>query len=204
MDQYWTGVPSQAAPVKKRPFPRLLLVLGIVATVAAIAGLALAQTSTTEPGESATDTVPAPVPGGPKILHGGPGFEGPHGFGLGGIHGEFVTRAPGGGYQTIASQVGEVTAVDQSSITLRSEDGYSRTYAVEEDTLVNAGRDGIGSVETGDTAHVTAIVNGETATAMHIVNMSDVQRAHERWMPAPPGVQHNSTRSSVSSQSVDA
>ena len=74
-------------------------------------------------------------------------------FGLGGaLHGEFVVKKEGGAYQTVATQRGEVTAVSKDSITVKSEDGYSRTYAITEDTLVNAARDGIDDVKTGNTS----------------------------------------------------
>src|SRR5215813_5500954 len=65
-------------------------------------------------------------------------------------HGAAVLPKPGGGYQTVAFQNGKVTAVSSTSITLRSADGYSRTYRVTSSTLVNAQRDGIGSVKAGN------------------------------------------------------
>jgi hypothetical protein len=120
----------------------------------------------------------------------GPGLRGPfghdpfgHKFGRGAIHGEFTTKAPDGGFRTQATQLGEVTAVSQSSITVKSEDGFSRTYAVNEDTLVNAGRDGIGSVKTGDQVQVSALVEGDTARAVHVFDTTNVQRLRERWWP---------------------
>ena len=68
-----------------------------------------------------------------------PGHHGQ--FGLGGaLHGEFVIKKDDGPYQTVAAQRGEVTAVSKDSITVKSEDGYSRTYTITEDTLVNAAR----------------------------------------------------------------
>ena len=48
------------------------------------------------------------------------------------IHGEQTVRKPGGGYQTLANQVGEVTSVSKSSIAVKSEDGYARTYTVDD------------------------------------------------------------------------
>lgn len=112
--------------------------------------------------------------------------HGPKGFGMGGIHGEFTTRAPGGGYQTIATQNGEVTAVSASSITVKSEDGYTRTYGVDDNTLVNAGNNGIADVKTGDTVRVTAIVSGNTRRAVDIVDGTNVQASRGRWMPPRP------------------
>ncbi len=91
------------------------------------------------------------------------------GFGIGGaLHGEFVVEKDGGGYQTVATQRGEVTAVSKDSLTVKSEDGYSRTYTLTEDTLVNAARDGIDDVKTGNTVTVFATVADGKATAVSV------------------------------------
>jgi len=113
--------------------------------------------------------------------HFGKGFG--FGFGKGAIHGEFTTPAPGGGYQTVATQIGTVTAVSQSSITVKSDDGFSRTYKVDENTLVNAGRDGIGSVKSGDTVRLTAIGAGSDAKAANITDSTNVQKSFDKWWP---------------------
>jgi len=89
------------------------------------------------------------------------GFKGMFG---GGIHGEFVTPKQDGGFQTIATQSGEVTAVSSDSLTVKSEDGFSRTYTLGSDTRVNAGREGVTAVKTGDQVSVFATVEGSTAT----------------------------------------
>src|SRR5204863_2656109 len=101
----------------------------------------------------------------------GGGFGG-HGFGrFGGLHGEFTIKKPdGSGYQTVATQTGEVTAVSPTSITVKSEDGFSRTYSVDENTVVGSGRDGIGSVKTGDTVHIAGIVDGGKASAAAVMD----------------------------------
>jgi hypothetical protein len=83
------------------------------------------------------------------------------------LHGEFVTAKDGGGYETIATQKGEVTAVSATSITVKSADGYSRTYTVNADTKVNnSGK--IADITTGETVRIRAVVSGETATATMI------------------------------------
>lgn len=101
-------------------------------------------------------------------------------YGLhGAIHGEYVVPDGNGGYRTIATQRGEVTAVDQDSITVKSEDGFSREYAVTGETRVGGvNRDGISAVKTGAQVHVTAQVDGQTATALTVVDLSGVR---ERW-----------------------
>jgi hypothetical protein len=99
-----------------------------------------------------------------------------HGKGMG-IHGEFVTRAPEGGFQTVATQVGVVTASSPTSLTVRSEDNFTRTYVINDETRVSSQNNGIADVANGDTVHVRALVDGDTATA------TDVREARPK--PAP-------------------
>src|SRR6266498_2326 len=155
----------------KRVGVALVIALGIAVGVG---GVALASGSSPSPspsqGSQGNESAPAmPFPEGK--LRGFGGF-GHHGFGLGGpgfaLHGEFVVPKSGGGYQAIATQQGSVTSVSSSSITVKSDDGYTKTYKVTADTLVNAARDGIGSVKTGDTVALTATISGGTATAVEL------------------------------------
>jgi len=115
----------------------------------------------------------------------GHGGRGRHGFGLmdggGALHGEFVVEKDGGGYQTVATQRGEVTAVSKESLTLKSVDGYSRTYTLTEDTLVNAARDGIDDVKTGNTVSVLAVVTDGKATASSVNDGTVRQAARDKW-----------------------
>ena len=91
---------------------------------------------------------------------------------LGAVHGTVVVPKSGGGYQTVAFQNGKVTALSSTSITLHSADGYSHTYQVTSSTLVNAQRDGIGSIKAGQQVIATATVSGSTATATRIIDVS--------------------------------
>jgi hypothetical protein len=82
------------------------------------------------------------------------------------LHGEFVVRDARdtrAGYTTVLSQTGTVTASSPTSITVRSDDGYSQTYviaqpagpppAINEPVTVRGTRD-------GQTSTVTAISSG--------------------------------------------
>jgi hypothetical protein len=112
----------------------------------------------------------------------GPGKHEMFGFGIGGaLHGEFTVEKEGGGYQTVATQRGEVTAVSKESLTVKSEDGYSRTYTLTEDTLVNAARDGIDDVKTGNTVSVFATVADDKATAVSVNDGTVRDAARDRW-----------------------
>ena len=133
-----------------------------------------------------------PVPGGKPGWRGRRGHDGgPFGkfFGLGGfggfgrgLHGEVTIRKPdGNGFQTVAFQSGEVSAVSPSSITVKSEDGFSRTYSVDENTVVGSGRDGIGSVKTGDTVRLAGVVDGGQARAAAILDSTSLGKIGEHW-----------------------
>jgi hypothetical protein len=126
------------------------------------------------------------------------GFRmGPLGFGgfgggrFGGIvHGQVVVPKSGGGYQTLDVQQGTVTAVSSTSITVKSSDGYTATYAVTSNTTVDAKSAGIGSVKTGDTVDITATVSGSTATAASIMDSTALRagRASFGFPSGPPSV----------------
>jgi hypothetical protein len=129
-----------------------------------------------------------------------PGFKGFGGLGALGplgsvVHGQFTIHAPGGGYQTIDVQVGAVTAVSSTSITVASTNGFKQKYVVTASTLVDSQRDGIGSVSTKDQVEVVAKQSGATATAISIVDRTKVQSSRAgfgfpfggpRGAPHPP------------------
>jgi hypothetical protein len=156
--------------------------LAAVAVTTAAGGVAWATTNAdTTPSPSASPSAPA-SPGAPDPGK-GPGGAGRHGeLGMmGALHGEYVVEKNGGGYQTVASQRGEVTAVSKDSITLKSADGYSKTYALTTDTLVNATRDGIASVKTGNQVNVSALVAAGTYTATSVDDGTVRDAAGQKW-----------------------
>ena len=182
------------------------MIAGAVVVSFFLVGLGVAYAQTDPSGTTST-TLPAlvPPPSGqiapapaqpvPNSKGGrqGRGHHRPFGkfFGLGGfghfgrggpLHGEFTVRRPDGtGFQTVAVQTGEVTAVSSSSITVKSEDGFSRTFSVDENTVVGAGRDGIGAVKTGDTVRVAGVVEGGQAKAAAILDKTSLGKIGEHW-----------------------
>jgi hypothetical protein len=167
---------------------KLWLIGASAAAVAALGiGVAAAQT-----GDSSTTTSTTVAPGaGPNRHEFKGGRPGMKGFGFGGmggpgIHGEFTVPDGNGGYRTMDSQVGTVTSVSSSAIEVKSEDGFTKKYTVDTDTLVNAGRDGIGSVKSGDKVAVEALASGSTAKAIRINDVTNLDTWHQRW--APKGV----------------
>ena len=105
------------------------------------------------------------MPGGPGGQHGGMGGPGPAAVGATSLHGEFVVPDGAGGYTTVLTQTGTVTAISPTSITVRSEDGYSQTYVIP-NTAGNAGA----PFAVDDQVVVRATRNGQTATVTNIGN----------------------------------
>jgi hypothetical protein len=174
-------------PVSLRSFSRRPYVLAGVAVVALLGGAGAAVAATNSPSSTPSPTAavatpaPSPQPSGPP----GPGFRhygarfGGLGFGLfGALHGQLVVAKPGGGYQTVDVQSGQVTAVSSTSITLKSADGFTKSYTVASSTLVDAQRDGIGSVKVGNQAAVVATISGSTVTAASINDLTLMQQGH--------------------------
>ena len=118
----------------------------------------------------------------------GGGFGGGIGMGLGGaIHGSIVTPKQGGGYQTIDGQRGAVLEVSATSIKVRSDDGFTATYIVTADTVVNATRDGIGSVKVGDKVGVMGVEAAGSTTAVRIIDETALKASGQKWMPQGSG-----------------
>jgi hypothetical protein len=170
-------------PMSLRNPSRRPYVLAGVAVAALLAGggaaLATGGSGTPASAQSAVTDNPVPVAsaGGSGSSHHhfhlkfGPGM-----FGM--VHGQFVVAKSGGGYQTVDVQDGRVTAVSTTSITLKSSDGFTKTYAVTSSTTVDAQRDGIGSVKVGNQASVEATVSGSAVTATNIADLTLLQSSH--------------------------
>jgi hypothetical protein len=165
-DQEW------AAP---RPSPRrwgLRETAAAVVVAAVIAGLGGAAIFAATQGSSHSFGAPhqafgpgGGMPGSPGGQQGAVGGTGPTAMGTTTLHGEFVVPNGAGGYTTELTQVGTVTATSATSITVRSEDGYSQTYVIPNTA---------GSAETpfaaDDQVVVRATRNGQTATVTNIGN----------------------------------
>ncbi|RZU10349.1 hypothetical protein EV645_6811 [Kribbella rubisoli] len=165
---------------------RLIGTVAAVAVTTTAGGVAWAATNadpTPSPSVSPSGSPSTPGQQQQKPDRPGKGGFGPRGeFGIGGaLHGEFVVPKEGGGYQTVATQRGSVTAVSKDSITVKSDDGYSRTYKVDAATLVNSARDGIASIKTGSTVNVSAVVADNAATATMINDGSARDAAGQKW-----------------------
>jgi hypothetical protein len=160
----------------RRPY---ILVAVAVAALLGGAGAALVVTDSGTPLPAHNASAAGPAPSSSPVLPGtvGPGSRSSapgHAVAPGVLHGQYVVRRPGGGYQTVDVQNGQVTAVSSTSITLRSADGFTYGYVISRSTAVAAGHGGIASVRVGDQASVQATVTGSSAVATSITDLTVV------------------------------
>jgi hypothetical protein len=175
----------------------LAVILGAGAGGAAVASATSAGPASNTPAASAPapGTNSARGPGGPRRGFFPPGQGGPMaagplgglGMGLGGaIHGSFTVKGPSGNYETIDTQYGTAEAVSSGSITVKSADGFSQSYAVDSSTIVDAEPSGILSVKVGDTVSIRGLVSGSTVKAERVLDVTQVKAHHPSWGPGPP------------------
>lgn len=163
----------------------LLAVAAALALVVAVAtGVALAGdgADTTEPlalAAAGSASPSADDDGGDGRADGfrGRGHAFGHGFGRRpmvsalALHGTFVVPDGDGGYRTVVTQRGEVTAVSDTSLTVRSKDGFDATYRLTNDTDVLGGSRGVGDIAKGDKVGIAADRTGAVNTATHVVDL---------------------------------
>ncbi|GIJ10620.1 hypothetical protein ACFFMR_15395 [Micromonospora andamanensis] len=87
------------------------------------------------------------------------------------LHGEVVVKTRDGGTKTVAVQRGKVTALADDKITVRSTDGFTRTWTFADDLRVVERRKSIEStdIKVGTKLGVAGALNGEQAQARLIV-----------------------------------
>jgi len=96
------------------------------------------------------------------------------------LHGDFVVSS-GSGTRTMRLQTGEITALSSDSVTVKSTDGYTSTYAV------GSGLD-LSSVAVGNTVRVIGTVNGDAATATSVQSGSTAGGGFgQGWLPPGQG-----------------
>ena len=138
------------------------------------AGVAAAQTTST-PSAPTTAANPAPTSPAPGAKH--PGTHtgtgthtGKHRGGLRRVeHGEFTVHTKTGD-KVVDVQRGVVTAVNASSVTVKSTDGFSTTYPIDPTTKVHKDKKtaAVSQIATNDRVRVHAIKAGSTLTAQRI------------------------------------
>lgn len=141
------GAPPPTPPRSTWTTRKIVVAVAIAVGIAAAGGVAIYAAS----GSVTADQGPGGNRQGGPILMGGPMG------GMSGVdHGEF--------------QTGEVTELTDDSITAKSDDGYTRTYVIDDETQLSDG------VEKGDEVMVVASVDGTTATAKSVMEPENVQR----------------------------
>lgn len=139
--------------------------VAVAAVIAALGGAAIyAATQGTSHPFGASHQVSGP-PGGAQ---GGPGGRqggtpGHSEIAPPSLHGEFVVADGTGGYRTELTQTGTVTAFSPTSITVRSQDGFSQTYVIP-----NTGGNAAAPFAVDDQVAIHAIRDGQTATVTNI------------------------------------
>jgi hypothetical protein len=139
--------------------------VGVAAVIAGVGGAAVYAATDSGPRMMGMHSGPGPAQGDRPA---GPAHEASRASGpdSASLHGEFVVADGAGGFTTVISQTGRVTAISDGSVTARSDDGYVQTYvipagraggllaappfAVNDDVTIRATR-------TGETASVTTI-----------------------------------------------
>lgn len=83
------------------------------------------------------------------------------------LHGDSVAMKQDGSTVDVRHQKGTIEAVSATSITLKSRDGYTQTYAVNGETIVREKREEstIGELKAGEMAGVVAVKSGGGYTA---------------------------------------
>jgi hypothetical protein len=163
--QVW-GVPEPSP--RRRGLRETAAAVGVAAAIAAFGGAAIyAATEGSSHSFGAPHQAVRPGGGipGPSGQHGAIGGTGTAAVGSTSLHGEFVIADGSGGYSTVLTQTGTVTAISPTSISVRSDDGYSQTYVIP-NTAGNAGP----PFAVDDHVVLRATRNGQTATVTNIGN----------------------------------
>jgi hypothetical protein len=150
--------PQAAAPGPRWSGRKTLVAVAIAVGIAAVGGGVIYAASNSQ---AALGGMGMGGPGGYRMM-GGPGFMimgGPFGDLA---HGEF--------------QTGEVKGKTDDSLTVESEDGYRKTYKIDDDTRVNGGQADLDSVAVGDTVTVMATTEDGETTLDSIIE-GNMQRA---------------------------
>ena len=157
----WGAPPPPAEPRNRWTAKRIVVTVAVAVGIAAAGGAAIYAAS------GSTDQT-----GGPDG-RGGPGGQviigGPMGSDSGTQHGEF--------------QTGEVTEITDDSITAKSEDGYTKTYVINDETRMG------GDIAKGDDVTIIATTEGATATAESVMEMGAMPQRRNGGGPpngAPP------------------
>ncbi|MEJ1195419.1 hypothetical protein [Pseudarthrobacter sp. CCNWLW207] len=158
---------------------RKALLAGVVALGLTGTGVAIAWSATDSPSPSPSESAP-----GKQDKKQDKAERPQH------LHSESVVKKADGTFETHLSQQGTVEAVNETSVTVKSEDGFTQSYAVNAETKIikfpapaadgspATGEDGkrlkpsevtIAEIATGESVRVSGVKSGDSATADKIV-----------------------------------
>jgi hypothetical protein len=158
---------------------RKALLAGVVALGLTGTGVAIAWSATDSPSPSPSESAP-----GKQDKKQDKAERPQH------LHSESVVKNADGTFETHLSQQGTVEAVSETSVTVKSEDGFTQSYAVNAETRIikfpapaadgspATGEDGkrlkpseatIAEIATGESVRVSGVKSGDSATADKIV-----------------------------------
>lgn len=165
---------------------RKAVLIGAVGVVLTGAGVAVVSAASGPPTPSPTTTAsPSATPGSPVPEKGNGTARGQQ------LHGESVVKNSDGSFETRVAQQGTVEAVSGSSITVKSEDGFSQDYVIKADTKIvklpepaangAPAKDDAGKrlrpsaataadIKQGDTVRIAGVRDGSSVTARNIVD----------------------------------
>jgi hypothetical protein len=195
-DQPWGAPPGSGSAPQTQAEKIRTAVIAVVAAIVIIGG-GIAFANAASSGSSSSGPGGQGFPGGNNQggYGGQVGFDQGAGTTSGGVsalmnalHGDFVASDGNNGYVTQRYQKGKVTAVSSTSLTVKSDDGYSQTYVVNDQTAVGTGNNKITDVRSGHTVTIIATVSGTTATAKTITD-SDLQSGSDQGNGAQSGGQ---------------
>lgn len=152
----WGAPPPPAAPRSRWTTRKIVIAVAVAVGIAAAGGVAIYAAS----GSVDNSQNPGGGPGG-RMVFGGPGggFEQSQ-------HGEF--------------QVGDITAISSTSVTVKSEDGFEKTYTIDSDTQKTDG------LAKGDRVTVIATTKDGATTAGSIMEFGDFRGGPGGGRGGPP------------------
>ena len=148
----WGAPPPPPANRARWSVRRTIIAVAVAVGIAAAGGVAIYAASNSTSGNQVGG--PGGVPGG---QNGGPGGN----FNQRG--GGPVMGGPLGDADHGEFQNGEVTAISDSSITAKSDDGYTRTYVIDSDTVVGDG------IAKGDDVMIVATTSSDDKATATVV-----------------------------------
>ncbi len=129
-----------------------VMALGVAVMIAGLGGAAIFAATGSHTQQAFAHEMPGVPPGG--------GFSAAQMTAASaGLHGELVVADGKGGFSTLLTQLGRVTAISPTAITVRSEDGFTQTYEL----LPGAHADR--SIVVSEEVSIQATRSGQVATA---------------------------------------